>query len=352
MVKGDAELETLDRDGYVVVNNLLDRDKVALARRRFEELFQLDLDARRQQSFHAQNITGPAGETILTGAAHFLVNVYGKNRVFDELVDQALGDPRITKLIEAWSGPGYKITGYNVRYMTGAYDPPPALELHRDGQGAMNLCVMLSDVEPGDNAATSFVPGSHRFPSCPRWDHLLSAPFRLRKDPSRTGLSLFLRWNLFNRLLKWRLPRTTGAFGKSGAVYFMPNGEVWHGRLPNVHGKRTMICLMGVYASDAQDVANPPALSDEVRAKLPPRLAKALAGPFTVNDPTGSMFEALLKTRRGASVFSLFYWARLERRVCEWLSNQWLRKKEFARRVRLGVARRAKGLFSRLARAR
>ena len=59
------------------------------------------------------------------------------------------------------------------------------------------------------------------------------------KNPSQPGLSFFLKWNIFNRLLKARYwKKYTGAFGKQGDVYFMANGEVWHGRVPNVHGPR------------------------------------------------------------------------------------------------------------------
>ena len=59
----------------------------------------------------------------------------------------------------------------------------------------------------------------------------------------------------------------------------------------------------------------------EMLAKLPPRLARALGGPFELNDSKNTILERLYRTRRPASVFSLFFWAKLERRLCEWISD-------------------------------
>ena len=177
--------------------------------------------------------------------------------------------------------------------------------------------------EPGENGATALVPGTHWSPIDPRWDTLFETPFRLSKDPAKSGLSFFLNWNIFNNIFRARsFKKVTGAFGKQGDVYFFPNGEVWHGRLPNMHGRRTMICLMGCSATTQESAQRPLETSKEVLSCLPARLAQGLGGPFEVNDATGTLIDHLYKTRGPASLFSLERWAKLERRFAEWFSAQ------------------------------
>lgn len=207
--------------------------------------------------------------------------------------------------------------------MTGEIDPPPAHELHRDGPYSMNFCIMLTDVDPGENAATALVPGTHHSAIDPRWDTLFETPFRLAKNPAKSGLAWFLRLNMFNNIFRAKsLKRLTGAFGKQGDVYFFPNGEVWHGRLPNMHGRRTMICLMGCTTVTAENATKPASVSGELLAKLPPVLARHLAGPFEPSDMTNTIVGRLYKERKPMSVLGLEYWSKLERRIAEWVSER------------------------------
>jgi hypothetical protein len=319
-----SDLSALDRDGYVVLNGILPAAEVETARQDLAKLFEHDVAARKEKGITEAYFTdGPVGQTILTGASHLALDMYGKSPVFDQLLEQMLTHPRVRRVVQAWSGPHFRIGSVNIRYMTGASDPPPAHELHRDGPYSMNLCIMLSDVEPGENAATALVPGTHWSDIDPRWDTLFEKPFRLRKDPARSGLDSFLKWNFFNSIYKARsFKNLTGAFGKQGDVYFFPNGEIWHGRLPNMNGRRTMICLMGCSAVTHESANKEPTASNEVLTKLPPALAKGMGGPFEVNDSTGTMIDRLYKTRRPASFSSLEFWSRVERRFAEWCSDR------------------------------
>jgi hypothetical protein len=318
-----SDVSTLDRDGYVVLNGILPPVEVETARQDLAKLFDLDVAVRKEKGFSEAFFSdGPIGQTILTGASHLALDMYGKSDAFDQLLERLLTHPRMRRVVEAWSGPHFRIGSVNIRYMTGAIDPPPAHELHRDGPYSMNLCIMLSDVEPGENAATALVPGSHWSDLDPRWDTLFEKPFRLRKNPARSGLDFFLNWNMFNNMMKAKsFKKVTGAFGKQGDVYFFPNGEIWHGRLPNMNGRRTMICLMGCSAVTRESAVKPVSAPKEVLAKLPPRLAQGLGGPFEVNDASGTLIDRLYKTRPPALFFSLEYWSRMERRLAEWLSG-------------------------------
>ena len=48
----------------------------------------------------------------------------------------------------------------------------------------------------------------------------------------------------------------------------------------------------------------------------------AHAGPFQPNDMTNTIVERIYKTRKPASVFSLEYWSKLERRLAEWITER------------------------------
>ena len=201
--------------------------------------------------------------------------------------------------------------------MTGEIDPPPAHEHRRDGPYAMNLCIMLTDVEPGENAATALVPGTHTSTIDSRWGTLFETPFRLAKDPSRSGLNFFLRWNILNNILRAKsFANVTGAFGKQGDLYFFPNGEVWHGRLPNMHGRRVMI-----YSRNGRGRQECSIRFGRTYREAPPSLARHLAGPFQTNDMTSTIVNRIYSSRRATPLFGLEYWSKLERRVAEWIST-------------------------------
>jgi len=324
MQQFSADVARLDRDGFVVLDGILPPTDVEQARQELARLFEDDVQTRKANGVtEAYQPGGPVGATILTAPSHLALDVYNKSPAFDRMLEQMLTDPRVRNIVKSWSGEDFRIGSCNIRYMTGAIDPPPAHELHRDGPYSMNLCIMLTDVEPGENAATAMVPGSQTSTVDPRWDTLFETPFRLTKDPARSGLNVFLRWNIFNNIFRAKsFRKVTGAFGKQGDVYFFPNGEVWHGRLPNMHGRRTMICLMGCTTVTAENATRPSSVPGEVLAKLPPTLKKHLAGPFQPNDMTNTIVERIYKTRKPASVFSLEYWSKLERRLAEWITER------------------------------
>lgn len=322
------ETEILMRDGYVVIKDILPQDEVEKARQEMDKWFQKDVLARQENNINeAHYPEGPFGHTILTEPSHLALNVYNKSPHFDALLQKVFSSEKVKSLVEAWNGPGYKVSCVNIRYMTGAINPPPAHELHRDDPGSMNIGIMLTDVEEGDNGATAVVPGSHWFTVDPRWDCLFEEPFRLKKNPARSGLNMFMKFNIFNNKYKKKaLKSLTGVFGKQGDVYFFANGEVWHGRLPNMHNRRAMICLIGLHAVDAEIASAPPTIPESTLTELPPDFAKALAGPFVINDPKNTMLEHIYSTRKPCSKFSLAYWSKKERKLAEWISGHFAKK--------------------------
>ena len=309
-----AELtDTLRRDGFVVFRDFFPPETVEQAHRELEGWYRKDLADRAAKGVTLPPFEGAAGASQLTAPSHLLLDVYGKSPAFDGLFEKVLTDPLSSAVLRAFAGQRFKMRGYNIRRMTGAYDPPPAHEWHRDSPGEFCIGIFLTDVQPEEHAATALVPGSHRFPIDPRWDCLLSQPYR-------SGMKVFLRLNRFNRkLARTALKGATGAYGKRGDFYIFMN-DVWHGRQPNLHGSQTMVALLGAFPTEfpyPDSVKMPPA---EVLNRLPPAIQAVVRQDQPPNSDTDTIIHEVLRNRRAPEYPDPFYLARLERRSADLLS--------------------------------
>jgi hypothetical protein len=326
VLKVAADLET---NGFHVFHDFLDRDQVEKARHEITEWLETDLRERAESGSSASWHTGAAGTSILTSPTQILLDAYAKSPVLDQLVEKILSDPFSGGVLKELAGEQIKFRGYNIQRMTGAADPKPDIgvapnphEWHRDSLGEFGIALFLEDVPGPDNGATSLVPGSHYFPYCPRWNCLFGPPYTTKYGHS--GLSLFLRLNVFNRLLGGNVvaKTATGAYGKQGDFYFFIN-DVWHGREPNTHGRTGIKVMIGAFPADDPfpDKVVPPA--EAVLAKLPPLVRRA-AGQ-TAAMASASKSDTILKRvrrhrseNRPALIFKL---AQLERQFADVVSQ-------------------------------
>jgi ectoine hydroxylase-related dioxygenase (phytanoyl-CoA dioxygenase family) len=143
-----ADLEALERDGYVVLPDLLTRDEVAQARRTLEELL------------------GPLGRNNFEG--HLTQRAYsllGKTRMTDRMVDH----PRVLALMDHLFLPNYLLSQLQViKILPGE----SAQLLHADDlfypmprpRPALAAGTMWAiDEFTAENGATVLLPGSHRW---------------------------------------------------------------------------------------------------------------------------------------------------------------------------------------------
>lgn len=305
-------IKNLEKDGFVRLNSLFPPEEVAKAYQEIQFWYEKDLEARQSQQVSKEHWEGPAGKTILTRPSHLMIDAYGKSPTLDRLFEKMLTDPLTRPIIDELTGGNIKLRGFNIRRMTGAYDPPPSHEWHRDSTGEIGFGILLTDVGPGENAATSFVPGSHLFPYCPRWNNLFySAPSLL---PGLWKLSLF------NKLLARRVLRNaTGGFGRQGDAYIFIN-DIWHGRQPNLKGQETMVVLIGAFPTDYEfpDRVVPP--SEEILSKLPPTVAQVASCRLPANPPKSTILRRMLERRQKTGLFSLWRLAQIERKLFEAVS--------------------------------
>jgi len=302
-------VDTVRRDGFVVVRDFFPPDVVARAHAELEAWFQKDVEERRAKGVTAPPFVGVAGSSQLTRPSHLLLDVYGKSPAFDSMFERILTEPLSRGLLRAVVGERFKMRGYNIRRMSGAYDPPPAHEWHRDSRGEFCIGIFLTDVAPEEHGATALVPGSHLFPFDPRWNALFSEPYR--------GLKVFLKKNRYSRrLAETALKGAAGAYGRRGDFYIFFN-DVWHGRQPNLHGSQTMVALLGAFPTEFPYPDKVPTPSREVIERLSPAIQEVIRQDQPPNPSRDTVIHEMLATRRKARFRDPFYMARLERKIAD-----------------------------------
>lgn len=145
----DADLAALDRDGYIILEGLLDSAQCAALR---AELLPL---------------LGPNGRNAFEGhRTQRLYSVLGKTRMVDRLVDH----PRVLALLDRLLLPGYLLSqlqtiniapGENAQLLhpdDGFYPVP------RPRKALSAATIWAIDEFTAENGATMLIPGSHRWP--------------------------------------------------------------------------------------------------------------------------------------------------------------------------------------------
>ncbi len=302
----------LESDGFVMLKGLFSEADAAKAHD--ELLVHYSQDHKDREKHKAQEAywAGPNGTSVLTKPSHLLIDAYSKSPTLDRLFERFLTGYETQPLIEALAGKNIKLRGYNIRLMTGAYDPPPSHEWHRDSLGEFGFGILLTDIEPDENAATSFVPGSHLFPYCPRWNNLFYIP--------KTVLPFLVKFSFFNKWLGQKaLKRSTGAFGKKGDAYIFIN-DTWHGRQPNLHRKKSMVVLIGAFPTEYEfpDKVTPP--PETILAQLPDAVRDVANCQLPPNPATDTILKRMIRHRQKTGNLTLWRAAQIERKVFDWIS--------------------------------
>jgi hypothetical protein len=324
MNKPEGLVERLQRDGFVFFRDFFPPELADRARTELLRWYALDQEDRtRRQITHTVH-HGPAGETHRTASTHLLIDAYAKSPALDQMVDRILTDPASAHVLERMAGKHIKFRGYNIRLMTGKYDPahsyPPYCaiphEWHRDSCGEIGIGLFLTDVPEGGNGGTALLPGSHVYPYCPRWHALLSKTYYVGLVRLR-GVENLARFTLFNRLLAKRLMKNAReATGVRGDFFFFYN-DTWHGRWTNLHGRQSMIVLLGAFPTEfpfPDKVTPPPA---DVLARLPESIQRCATAEQPNNTSTDTILHWMLANRRRLWPPDLFLLAHLERRFID-----------------------------------
>jgi putative 2OG-Fe(II) oxygenase len=330
-------VETIERDGLVMLRSALDPTLVRQANEEVEAWLKIDLAERKEAGVAAGNFHGSAGRSSVDEAKHLLIDFFGKSPVLDRLAEQLLTEPRIAATVERAVGKHHKLRGYNIRHLTGGAEYS-AMEWHRDNRGEFNFAILLNQTEPEGDGATCYIPGSHLFPYCPFQALYVRTPF-VRYHP---------RMGYFTERLMTRVSRTArSAHGSPGDAYLF-FGDIWHGRQPNLHGKTGTVLFFAVFPGEIpfpghSKVEIPP---PEILDRLPPGLRGIVQHDrVPVNSARSAFMYVMESNRRGLGGLSLWRLALWERK---YRPNQWLASLTAliykALRPLVWVKRRFKGL--------
>ncbi|MFO1327095.1 MAG: phytanoyl-CoA dioxygenase family protein [Rubrivivax sp.] len=239
----DAQLDALDRDGFVVVPDFVPHDLLQALRTRIAEVAAAEGERAGHEFKHE------------AGALR-LANCVDKGEPFE----RAVAMPAILQAVGHVLGPAFKLSSLNVR--TALPRNGIAQPLHCDmaavpderGAWVCNVIWMLDDFTP-DNGPTRAVPGTHR-------------TGRLPDAPS--------------------LPGEVRITGRAGTVVVM-NAHLWHGGDANQTDRpRTALHSFYCRADKPQQQYQKRLLRPETQARLSPGLRRLLA----LDDPENDRLSA------------------------------------------------------------
>jgi ectoine hydroxylase-related dioxygenase (phytanoyl-CoA dioxygenase family) len=240
-----AEIEQLDREGFVVLENFIGPDFLRALRIRADELLEQEGEAAGSEFKQEPD-------------ARRLANLVDKGEVFE----RAVLVPRILALAEHVLGPRFKLGSVNFR--SANPHSSSSQPLHVDvgalpdekGFSVCNTIWMLDDFTP-ENGATRCVPGTHRSGKRPQ---------EVLEDPSVPH------------------PNEILVTGKAGTVVVM-NAHMWHGGTANHTGfPRRALHVFYTRWDKPQQQYQKKLLRPEVQAKLSPDLRRILALDDPLND--------------------------------------------------------------------
>ena len=241
----DKQKLQLDREGYLVLENLMSAEFLKATRSAVTELFE-------QEAEHA------GSEFKQEPGCRRLANLVDKGEVFQELVSY----PKVLPWVEAVLGPEFKLSSLNARSVNPVF--LEAQSLHSDmaavaddrGFWVCNTVWMLDDFTH-ENGPLRAVPGSHRTGKLPH---------EALADPVATH------------------PDEIVITGRAGTVVVM-NAHLWHGGLANRTNKsRTAVHAFYARRDKPQQQYQKRMLRPSVQSKLSPKLRWLLALDDPLND--------------------------------------------------------------------
>jgi len=240
-----SQQQQLDRDGYIILENLMGTHLLTALREAVERLFAEEGDT--------------AGlEFKQEAGCRRLANLVAKGEIFREVI----AHPNVLPWVKAVLGPEFKLSSLNARSVnpnSGEIQP-----LHADmaavadehGYWVCNTVWMLDDFTE-DNGPLRAVPGSHRAGKLPQ---------QALADPRGAH------------------PDEVLITGSAGTVVVM-NAHLWHGGLSN-RTSRPRAAVHAFYArrDKPQQQYQKELLPPGVQAALPPEFRRLLALDDALND--------------------------------------------------------------------
>ena len=239
------QLANLDRDGYLVLPDLISKHRLEALRERIEALFEEEGE-------------NAGAEFKQESGARRLANCVDKGKVFED----AILIPEMLAAKAHILGPEFKLSSLNVRSTNAMSEADQPLHVDMNaiaderGYWVANTIFMLDDFTP-DNGATRVVPGSHKWGQRPQ--EQMSDPFAAH-------------------------PQQILVTGKAGTIVIC-NAHTWHGGTANRTSKqRRAMHAFFCRGDKPQQQYQKKLLRPETQAGLSGQLRKLLALDDALND--------------------------------------------------------------------
>ncbi len=255
-VLDDADRASLDRDGYLVIEDFIAPDDLDRLQSRIQALFE-ELGERAGFEFKQEPQTDRLANLV----------------DYDEIFRWAIARPRLLACVAHVVGPEFKLSSLNARSARPHSDWTQPLHCDTGalpdamGNSVCNIIWMLDDFT-SENGATRFVPGTHRSGRLPQ--DVLGDPAAAHRD---------------ERLIT----------GRRGTVVVM-NAHLWHGGTAN-RTDRPRLALHSFYCRRdlPQQQYQKRLLRPETQAALDPALRWLLA----LDDPRNDELSAAAGGKSG-----------------------------------------------------
>lgn len=246
------QLANLDRDGYLILSDLIPEPMLEALRERVEELFEAEGE-------------NAGAEFKKESGARRLANCVDKGKVFE----QAILIPEILAAKAHILGPAFKLSSLNVRSTNPMSEADQPLHVDMNaiaddrGYWVANTIFMLDDFTP-ENGATRVVPGSHKWGQRPQ--EQMTDPFAAH-------------------------PQQILVTGKAGTIVIC-NAHTWHGGTANrTNRQRRAMHAFFCRADKPQQQYQKKLLRAETQAGLSAELRKLLALDDAWNDRISAEVE-------------------------------------------------------------
>lgn len=212
------KMDTISLINRFKLNGFMNAGKLALSSEESSELGKLSREVYDQiLPDHPDHLSAEDGAGGVRGIPQHHPRIA-------ELLNRVVSNPDVQSILESVLGPSYKIWQINFRR---SLPTDKGLQLHQDGRGQVNICILLSENNEGDGA-TVFLPSTH----------LVQERIRELKLEASPGI-----FKLLGSLI-------TPLTGKVGDIGFLFN-RTWHGRSPNASDKFHDIIMIGFYPAGA-----------------------------------------------------------------------------------------------------
>jgi phytanoyl-CoA hydroxylase len=231
-----TDVERYNRDGFIVVADVLSKDEVAGLRQATDDL----IEKSRTVAAHNEVYDLEPGHS---GERPRVRRIKTPDK-WDSRFAAVVGHPGIIDCLKALWGPNIRFDTSKLNLKTAGFGSP--VEWHQDwafyphtNDDLAAVGVMIDDVD-AENGPLLVLPGSHRGPV---YDHHADGRFCGAIDPTRTDLDF---------------SAAVACTGKAGSISIHHVRAV-HGSAPNTSSRSRRLFLLQLRSADAWPLVQPPA---------------------------------------------------------------------------------------------